>query len=176
MLCQRKQNTTGSLRWRVIRKAHELTWDNSRFGFNTKELFLYDLQKGILVDMRKQNSYSLDLQKSSAFKVYFGENLEEKIKPLSISLGDAFPNPSKGNVTIPFTLSDAAASYQVALEVYDMVGRKVSTLVDEFFKPGFYSVQWQVGDSFTNGLYTYRITVISETKSEGLSSKIILNR
>lgn len=154
----------------------ELTWDNSRFGFNTKELFLYDLQKGILVDMRKQNSYSLDLQKSSAFKVYFGENLEEKIKPLSISLGDAFPNPSKGNVTIPFTLSDAAASYQVALEVYDMVGRKVSTLVDEFFKPGFYSVQWQVGDSFTNGLYTYRITVISETKSEGLSSKIILNR
>ncbi len=154
----------------------ELTRNNSRFGFNTKELFLYDLQKGILVDMRKQNSYSLDLQKSSAFKVYFGENLQEKINPLSISLGDAFPNPSKGNVTIPFTLSDAVAGYQVALEVYDMVGRKVSTLVDEFFKPGFYSVQWQVGDSFTNGLYTYRMTVISETKSEVLSGKIILNR
>ena len=130
--------------------AAELTWDNSRFGSNQKDLFLHDLKKGILIDMRQQGSYAFDPKKSPFFKIYFGENIKSKIKPQAITLGEASPNPSKGNVTIPFALSSTDASYNVLLEIYDLTGRKAGTLIEGTFKPGFYSAQWIFGDSHSN--------------------------
>ncbi len=158
-----------------VKGEGEFTWDNTRFGFNTKELFMYDLQKGTLIDMRKQASYRFDPTKSTSFKVYYGEDLEKKIKPELITLGDAFPNPTKGEVTIPFTLPEIGSNYQVIVEVYDLLGRKTS-LLDKSLEPGFHSVQWEFGDGQNNGLYTYRIKVIGANRSEILNKKIILNK
>jgi photosystem II stability/assembly factor-like uncharacterized protein len=155
----------------------EFTWDNTRFGTNSKELFLYDMQRGMLIDMRTQGSYTFDPKKSSSFKVYFGEDLKSKIKPQQILLGEAYPNPGKGNVTIPFSLPDASAQYQVQIEVYDIMGRRVSTLAEGFYKPGFYSSVWETGQSnLSDGLYIYRMKVKSNDKSEVFNGKIILNQ
>jgi photosystem II stability/assembly factor-like uncharacterized protein len=158
-----------------VKSEGEFTWDNTKFGFNTKELFMYDLKKGALIDLRKQVSYRFDPIKSTSFKVYYGEDLEKKIKPEFITLGDAFPNPSKGNITIPFTLPESESSYQVKVEVYDLLGRKAS-LLDKFLEPGFHSVKWEFSEEQNNGLYIYSIKVISSSKSEVLNKKIILNK
>jgi ASPIC and UnbV/Bacterial Ig-like domain/FG-GAP-like repeat/Fibronectin type III domain len=153
----------------------ELSWGD--LSSVTKELFLYDRQKEMLVDMKEQNAYSFNAQQSSIFRIYFGENLSSKIKPESIYLGDAHPNPSTGNVTIPFTLPDVGSLYQVALEVYDMMGKKITTLVEGQLKPGFYSSKWEtVQSNLSNGLYVYRMRVAGKDKSEVLSGKIILNK
>lgn len=154
----------------------ELIWNNSLFGSNSKELFLYDLQKGILVNMRAQNSYPIDPKKGATFKIYFGESLKSKIKPQENSLGDTFPNPSNGNVTIPFNLSDSAGEYRVILEVYDLLGRKISTIVDDILKPGFYSSPCEFGENLASGVYIIKMKLSSQTQSQVFNGKIILNR
>lgn len=162
-----KSNQTGSA---------QLNWDNTRFGTNSKELFLYDIQTGKLIDMRDGNKYSFDPKKSSSFRLYFGEDLKSKIKPQHILLGDAYPNPGRGEITIPFTLPDDQLQYKVSLEVFDVMGRKIATLVDGVLTPGFYSYPWQTEQvNLRNGLYLYRMKVAGKTKTEILSGKITLN-
>jgi hypothetical protein len=153
-----------------LQSQGNLTWNNTEFGSNTKELFLYDLQSGVLIDMREQNNYTFDPNKSSAFKIYYGNDLKTKIKPISVTLGDAYPNPAADNVTIPFTVPDQSDNTSVRLEVFDMVGRRVDTLIDKPLPSGFYSAQWQVGSSHTSGMYVYRLVAGGQT----LSGKIVI--
>ena len=111
------------------------------------------------------------------FKVYFGEDLKSKIKPEAIGLGQAYPNPSQGNVNIPFTLPENRSGYEVVLEVYNTMGQKVSSLVDGHFEPGFYTYLWETSQSaVSSGMYIYRIKVSDGNRSEILSDKIIINR
>jgi len=157
--------------------ATQLTWDNSVLGSNLKELFLYDIGSEVLVNMREHNTYSIDPKKSSLFRIYYGDNLKDKIKPDNITLGDAYPNPSRGNVTIPFTLPENQSKYQVSLEVYNAMGQKVSTLAEGLYSPGFYSLQWETSQStLSNGLYIYRIKVSDKNRPVVLSGKIVINQ
>jgi photosystem II stability/assembly factor-like uncharacterized protein len=154
-----------------------LNWDNTGFGANENELYLFDVAQQKPVNMREISAYMFDANTSSQFRVYFGENLAAKIQPEKIQLGKAYPNPTSGRTTIPFTLPEATGSYHVRLEVYDMVGRRVDVLKNEILPAGFYESE---GDStskqFSNGLYTYRLVVAGEKKNEVYTDKIILNK
>jgi hypothetical protein len=154
----------------------QLIWDNSRFGSNTKELYLYDIGNGLLVNMREQNTYSFNPANTSLFKIYFGEDLKSKIKPEGIGLGQAYPNPSQGNVTIPFTLPENQYQYDVVLEVYNVMGQKITTLVDGQLRPGFYSYVWEAGQPHVStGMHIYRLKVSDRNRSEALNGQIIIN-
>lgn len=160
-----------------IESPTELIWDNTRFGNNSKEVFLYDIDRGILVDMREEQSYRVNPKKSGVIEIYFGENLRSKIKPQRVILGEAYPNPGFGDVTIPFTLPEKSASYLVTMEVFDLMGRKITTLVEKSLAPGFYTSHWETTQAnLTNGLYTYRMTVVGNDRSEVLNGKVILNQ
>lgn len=157
-----------------VSEIAELKWDNTRFGFNSKELVLFDVNRETLIDMRELSSYSFDPKKSSTFKIYYGDDLKSKIKPIGISLGDAFPNPSNNNkVTIPFTLPEGQAEYHVTIDVYDIMGQKISTLVNQSLASGFYTTQWEPGQEMNAGLYMYRMTTCNRTSSV-LTKKIIV--
>jgi hypothetical protein len=66
----------------------------------------------------------------------------------------SFPNPSRGPVTLQFSL---AAHEHVSLEIYDVEGRLVRTLVDGFLNPGTHDVRWDTrtvsGRPAAPGLY-----------------------
>ncbi|GHN02076.1 hypothetical protein WSM22_35650 [Cytophagales bacterium WSM2-2] len=152
----------------------DLQWNNENFGNSAKELYLFDVALQTLVNMREQNHYSFDPSVSSAFRIYFGENLESKIKPDFVLLGDAYPNPSVGHTTIPFTLPDSAPLLNVRLEVYDILGKKVGTLQDGELEPGFHSLQWN--STGNEGIYLYRLTVSSSGASSVQTKKIIIKQ
>lgn len=174
-------NTQAEFEWEFkvdaeLNEATTLNWENQDFGENTNELYLLDVSRHIIIDMRLQNQYSFDPSKSSAFKIYFGQDLKSKVKPEGIFLGEAFPNPSSRLVNIPFTVS-GSEYYQVRLEVYDMTGRKVTTLLDKELKAGFYSTTWDVDQTGTvNGLYAYRLLVRANDKSETYTNRVIINK
>ncbi|MFZ1806321.1 MAG: FG-GAP-like repeat-containing protein [Cyclobacteriaceae bacterium] len=154
-----------------------LNWDNTGFGTNENELYLLDIAQQKSINMREASAYTFDANSSSQFKVYFGENLAAKIQPEKIQLGKAYPNPTSGRTTIPFTLPKTTGSYHVRLEVYDMVGRRVDILQNGILPAGFYETEWDsTNKQFSNGLYTYRLVVAGDRKNEVYTDKIILNK
>ena len=61
--------------------------------------------------------------------------------PTSFILEQNYPNPFNPNTVISYKLQ---AANHVTLKVYDVIGREVATLVDEFKQPGIYSSQFSI--------------------------------
>jgi hypothetical protein len=123
------------------------------------------------------NHYQFDPKESRDFKIYFGKNLMDKIKPTKVSLAKAYPNPTTGIAAINFTLPESNANYNVSLEVFDVMGNKVSTLVNGSLLGGFYNSEWDASlNTLSNGMYIYRLVVNSPLGSEAHAGKIILKK
>ncbi len=73
--------------------------------------------------------------------------------PLEVTTFGNFPNPFQGTTNISFELS---GQMTVTLEVYDMLGRKVASLVNGEALNGKQVVQWNGGEA--NGQYIARLT------------------
>ena len=56
-------------------------------------------------------------------------------------------------------------SSQVKIEIYDLLGRKIETLVDTRFDAGYYDITWDASNE-PSGVYFYRLKTgeFSETK------------
>jgi hypothetical protein len=70
-----------------------------------------------------------------------------------IALRSSYPNPFRGVTTIIYELS---RSRHVVLSVYDLLGRKVATLVDEVRPAGLNRVSFDA-NAYPSGVYLYRI-------------------
>jgi hypothetical protein len=88
-------------------------------------------------------------------------------KPSDFTLCQNYPNPFNQNTKMEFTL---AKSCFVSLNIYNVTGRKIRTLVSEHLSSGYKSVLWDGKDDFgkevASGIYFYRLKVgdFSETK------------
>jgi hypothetical protein len=79
----------------------------------------------------------------------------ESAPPASFSLWQNFPNPFNPETVIRYQL---AAGCRVYLEVYDLLGNRVTTLVDGYQPAGTYSVRLSaVGARLSSGCYYYRL-------------------
>jgi len=79
-------------------------------------------------------------------------------KPLSnlpekFNLKQNYPNPFNPSTTIEFSIP---RSSQVLLEIYNVIGEKVATLVDQNLPPGNYKQPWSA-TNIANGVYCYRL-------------------
>ncbi|WP_424961288.1 polysaccharide lyase family 7 protein [Ekhidna sp.] len=92
------------------------------------------------------------------------ENIEESNYKLS-----AYPNPFDLMATFEYRLS---AVTEVELSIYDVMGKKVEELVNQFQSQGNYSVDWTPKNDLPNGLYFAKLIIGKETKS----LKILLDR
>ena len=77
-----------------------------------------------------------------------GENL-----PGHFTLEQNYPNPFNPETVISFRLPERS---DVTLEVYDLLGRRVATLVDDQFSAGTYQVNWDATEQ-ASGVYIYRL-------------------
>jgi len=71
------------------------------------------------------------------------------------SLSQNYPNPFNPNTQINYTVKDAGS---VKIEVFDILGRKVESLVNELKQPGNYSVTFNA-KSITSGVYFYKLEI-----------------
>ena len=78
--------------------------------------------------------------------------------PLTFELHQNYPNPFNPTTTIDYDLPDNA---HVTLSIYDLMGKKVITLIDEPKTAGSRSIQWnsrdEKGRAVSAGLYLYTI-------------------
>ena len=83
----------------------------------------------------------------------------ESPRPTAFSLGANYPNPFNPSTTIEYTLDRRA---QVKIEVFNILGQMVRTLVDETKSAGAYQVIWDgfddAGRPTPTGVYLYRMS------------------
>lgn len=84
---------------------------------------------------------------------------EQETLPEDFVLHQNYPNPFNPVTEISFNLPNAG---DVTLEVYNIMGQKVNTLINERFEAGNHSVTWDSrdnnGHSVSSGIYFYRLT------------------
>ncbi|MDI6767699.1 MAG: T9SS type A sorting domain-containing protein, partial [Bacteroidota bacterium] len=83
--------------------------------------------------------------------------IAENPLPTETKLGQSYPNPFNPITVIKYDLSE---DVHVTIKIYDILGREVVTLVDEFQEAGFKSVSFDasVSGGLPSGIYFYRMT------------------
>ena len=100
-----------------------------------------------------------------------GTGVVDDVKESGASLPEAFylhqnyPNPFNPSTRISFGLSETG---HARLEVFDILGRRVATLLDREMSAGLHSVEWDGdandGKAATSGIYFARLTSGRESK------------
>ncbi len=105
-------------------------------------------------------SPSVTVQKTSGLAVALSQT-----KSVEYFLREGYPNPVYEQATIQYGLPEAA---EVQIELYDILGRNVGTLVNERKSAGTHSVNLKV-DHLSSGKYFYRMSAGSFVKTRSLT-------
>jgi len=88
----------------------------------------------------------------------YAEEAARAVVPARTALGAAYPNPSAGAVSVEYELAEAGP---VEMAVYDVLGRRVRTLVTGRQAAGKHAAQWDgrsaSGRPMASGLYLVRL-------------------
>ena len=134
--------------------------------FGTNPFVLPVMKNGDHTVYLSSNSYiefPIISNTGNRFDLAFAEdNSNENTEPYSYSLTQNYPNPFNPSTTIQYTIADAQ---RVELNVYDLLGRQVQTLVNDVQNPGSYNVMFNA-QNLSSGIYFYKLTAgsFSEVK------------
>ena len=85
-----------------------------------------------------------------------------------LTLDEPYPNPAANSVSVAFTLPEAQ---HVSLSVYDLAGRRVTTLSEGELPAGRHEVAWDCAGE-ASGIYLLRL----ETQGAALSRRVVVGR
>jgi hypothetical protein len=117
----------------------------------------YDLHQTASVTLRPDGE-TLRLSLAVGTSAYV-ELEKARATPDGLELHPNYPNPFATRTTIEYALPEQG---QVRFEIYDILGRRIQTLIDEKQRPGFHRVRWdgrnRLGRSVASGVYFGRLT------------------
>jgi len=148
----------------------ENQWAIVAHGSGTDSVFLSE-KSGFHKRYFHENWYSGYLWGNTTLSIYSLHDpitsiSREKITPHSIYLEQNYPNPFNPRTTIVFGIR--SYSY-VKLEVYDLLGKKIETLQNEYLQSGDHSIIWNA-DKYSSGIYFYRLS----TSNYSITKKLVL--
>jgi len=109
----------------------------------------------------KQGKFSINICKSSG--VFF-DDFDADLIPDKFDLAQNYPNPFNANTIIKYQLPEDS---RVHLEIFNVRGQLVETLVKDFQKAGYYAKSWNAAQ-FSSGVYFYRIKTEKFSKTRKL--------
>ncbi|MBI4722264.1 MAG: T9SS type A sorting domain-containing protein, partial [Candidatus Stahlbacteria bacterium] len=127
-------------------------------GFNTQELDTANYYATL--HLKSNDIYHPDTIIPIRLKVLRDtiEVEEMPLVPKTFFIAQNHPNPFIGTTVIEYGIPNAAA---VTINIYNILGQKVATLVNENKKAGFYTVKWNgkngMGKKVATGIYFYRL-------------------
>lgn len=96
-----------------------------------------------------------------------GEDPQGPVVPFHFELSQNYPNPFNPTTTIRYSLSHLS---RVKVEVFNIVGQRVRTLVDQIEKAGSHTLLWNgtddSGTPVATGVYLYRFQTDSFTQTK----------
>jgi hypothetical protein len=98
------------------------------------------------------------------------QNISGEI-PTKFELFQNYPNPFNPSTKIRFNIPKAPLSFGeglgVGLKIYDILGKEISTLVNEELKPGTYEIEWNAAN-YPSGVYFYSLITSNFTQTKKL--------
>jgi hypothetical protein len=158
---------------------------------NAELLFAATQEQGVLFSLNQGESWSpfpslageAEIRHLSVIQTdstyVFGSTQESGLKVLSLTAGFQstqgddiqivsrfnlyanYPNPFNPLTNLRYDLPHAT---HVTLTVYNLLGREVIRLVDDYMEPGYHEVQWD-GREFASGIYIARLVTPEYSKS-----------
>ncbi len=108
--------------------------------------------------IRVNGDGSVDTCQCPGSDVKWIDGSTEESKPTTFNLSQNYPNPFNPVTNFKFSLPQAS---HVKIEIFNILGQNVKTLVDEDMKAGSFVVDWdgkdQRGVEVSSGIYFYRI-------------------
>ena len=89
-------------------------------------------------------------------------------RPTSFSLRQNYPNPFNPSTKIRFEVplnKGGDRGLSIKLIIYDVLGREVTTLVNEQLKPGSYETEWDASN-YPSGVYFYKLITEDFSKAK----------
>ena len=91
--------------------------------------------------------------------------------PSSFALHSNYPNPFNPSTKISYSIPESG---DISLNIYDMRGRRIKSLVNKNQASGRYLIEWNATDDYGNnvgaGVYIYQL----RSKNKTLSQKMVL--
>jgi hypothetical protein len=115
-------------------------------------LMIENYRTGKIWDVFMRNTDILHGLENAGFLPITGVTVPDNI-PSVFSLEQNYPNPFNPSTRISYTIAKPG---RVNLSVYNVLGQKISVLVDEFKTPGIYSIDFNA-DELPTGIYFYTL-------------------
>ena len=139
------------------------------------EVYLFDLAEGRSHNLKDNPIVYLEPEKEfTRYRLAFGDadfiaDQEGKLIPEIFTLKQSYPNPFVDQTTLEYSLPEQE---YVELDIYNVLGQRVRTLISEEKEVGFHRVVWDgtndVGDPVASGIYMYVFRTDSFQKTQKL--------
>jgi hypothetical protein len=116
--------------------------------------------EGQMVSLKHVYSIMIDSTRTNRSKLVptMSTKSNSQSLPTDYALHANYPNPFNPTTEIKFDLPVAG---NVSLVIYDVLGRKVAELVNEYREGGYHSATWNAAGQ-ASGVYFARLTVSNE--------------
>ena len=149
-----------------------LKWDNEPIKNAYSQLILLDAATGKTVNMKEESELMTNLEKPRSFIIYYNADPFANVIPKDLILGNAYPNPSTGNVTIPLIIPEKLKNRSFTISLINIHGQLVHVLFSGSMVAGFHELNVNVSN-FGSGLFMYRMN-IDDDDSLPVQKKILI--
>ncbi|QHT71290.1 T9SS type A sorting domain-containing protein [Rhodocytophaga rosea] len=156
-----------------------LNWENFLNHPAGNQLYLYDVERKIAINMLEQQTYTFLAKPLTAFKVYYGkpEFIAQYIR-IHEAGAYSYPNPFTETAIIAFSLPASPTAYSLQMPVYNALGQQVAVLANGNYSHGFHQISWNgrdmSGNKLPTGVYTCQIQAVSGDTSKQYTIQLVV--
>ena len=166
-----------------------VSWDIANLPIHT-EVILIDQVTGTQINIRDQYNYTFTTQPKGSFSTSYSGPVGTypvvgearfslavsydaltsggtiKVLPAEFALHAAYPNPFNPSTTISFDLPEAG---KVSLNVYDLKGALIGTLLNESKSCRNLSIQMDTISELASGMYLFELKTKNKTRHQKIT-------
>jgi len=119
----------------------------------SKPGYTSDIRYGVMIEWEGSHFIELRLGTQTGID-------DDSPLPRELSLSQNYPNPFNQTTTISF---DLPGPEQVSLEIYDITGAQVETLIESYLPAGAHKINWNA-NKLASGTYIYKLKAGEQTQ------------